>query len=54
MRNHNRTMLFTIVLFILSPFISAAPSHLSPPPEKESWFERIIEYIIGKYNNFTK
>ena len=49
----NGTILFMIILFILSPFICAGPVHLNPPPEKESWFEKIIEYIIGEYKNFN-
>jgi len=47
MRYPNGTMLFMIFLFILNPLIYAGPAHLNPPPEKESWFEQIIEYLIG-------
>ena len=53
MRYRNGTMLLMIVIFILSPFICAGPVHLTPPPEKESWFEKIIEYIIGEFEKFN-
>ena len=50
----NGTILLLMVLLILSPFTYAGPDHLRPPPEKESWFEQIIEYIIGEFCKQTK